>query len=231
MTPVSPKNPRSEPMVEIAGYGFEKPSLLAEALTHPSLDGRLNYQRFEFLGDRVLGLVIAEWLLDHFPGENEGQLNRRLSSLVRRETLAERARALGFDKALKLMPGAETEGARTKEAVQADVCEAVLGAIYLDSGYEAARAFIRRHWAGLLEKGPAVTKDAKTRLQEFAQGRGWSLPEYRQLDRTGPDHDPVFTIEVVLGDRGAARAEGPAKRVAEQAAAEVLLTQLEKARI
>ncbi len=216
---------------EIAGYEFTKPSLLEEALTHPSLSGTHNYQRLEFLGDRVLGLAISTWLLEAYPREAEGKLNRRFTALVRKETLAEMSQNLGFSDALKLTPGAEAEGTRTKEAVLADVCEAVIGAMYLDSGFGAAEKFIRTHWAGLIQHGPNAYKDSKTLLQEWCQARGLPLPKYATVDQQGPDHNPVFTIEAAVENNGSATASGSAKRLAEQAAAEELLTVLTEKKV
>lgn len=211
---------------EIAGYRFTKPSLLDEALTHPSLSGSYNYQRLEFLGDRVLGLSIATWLLEVYPKDAEGKLNRRFTALVRRETLAEIARDLKLIYALKLTPGAEAEGTRTKEAIQADVCESVIGAIYLDGGFDAADGFIRKHWQPLIGGGVEAHKDSKTRLQEWCQARAVALPKYSVVERSGPDHDPVFTIEAVVDGKGSAQATGSAKRLAEQAAAAKLFEEL-----
>lgn len=212
--------------VTIAGYTFQKPSYLEEALTHPSLSGTHNYQRLEFLGDRVLGLVIATWLLEAYPGEAEGKLNRRFTALVRRETLAEMACKLDLMPALKLTPGAETEGTRDKEAIQADVTEAVIGAMYLDGGFDVASAFIRKHWAPLMKEGPSAFKDAKTLLQEWCQARAVALPQYKLVERTGPDHNPEFTIAAMVDGFGEEIATGSAKRQAEQAAAGALLTRL-----
>jgi ribonuclease-3 len=210
----------------IAGYTFDKPSILAVALTHPSISGSHNYQRLEFLGDRVLGLVIATWLLEMFPGEAEGKLNRRFTALVRKETLADMARTLGLEQAMMLTPGAETEGTRDKEAVQADVTEAVIGAMYLDGGFDVADSFIRKHWKPLMSEGPSAFKDNKTQLQEWCQARSLPLPRYKLVERTGPDHNPVFTIEAIVETKGSATARGPAKRQAEQAAAADLLATL-----
>ncbi len=212
--------------VSIAGYTFEKPSYLEEALTHPSLSGTHNYQRLEFLGDRVLGLVIATWLLESYPGEAEGKLNRRFTALVRRETLAEMACKLGLMSALKLTPGAEAEGTREKEAIQSDVTEAVIGAMYLDGGFDVASAFIRKHWAPLMKEGPSAFKDAKTLLQEWCQARAVALPQYKLVERTGPDHNPEFTIAAMVDGHGEEVATGGAKRQAEQAAAGALLARL-----
>lgn len=207
---------------KIAGYSFSKPSLLDEALTHPSLSGSYNYQRLEFLGDRVLGLSVSTRLLAEFPKEQEGSLNRRFASLVRKETLAEMARKLDIAKHIKLTPGAETEGTRSKEAVQADVCEAVIGAIYLDGGFDVADAFIKKHWAGLTGEEDGAIKDSKTMLQEWCQARAMPLPTYKVTGRDGPDHSPVFTIEVTVDGKGGAQASGTSKRIAEQSAAKEL---------
>lgn len=210
----------------IESYAFKKISLLDEALSHPSQSGSYNYQRLEFLGDRVLGLVISTWLLETYPREAEGKLNRRFTSLVRRETLADISRKLGLPGLMKLTPGAAQEGTRDKEAIQADICESVIGAIYLDSGFEAANAFIRNHWDRLLTHEFEAKKDYKSLLQEWCQARSVSLPSYSIINQTGPDHDPVFTIEVSIDKHGAAQASGAAKRVAEQAAAQQLYSQL-----
>lgn len=222
-----PSNPADKKLPkELAGYRFKSLSLLEEALSHPSLSGTHNYQRLEFLGDRVLGLVIATWLLEEFPRDAEGQLNRRFTALVRKETLAELAVKLGLLKHLRLTPGAEAEGTREKEAIQADVCESVIGAIYLDAGFDAANDFIRKHWAPLIGAGVRAHKDHKTQLQEWCQARATALPRYEVVARSGPDHDPVFTIEVIIDGHGAAKADGAAKRLAEQLAAEQLLKEL-----
>lgn len=214
------------PLTQLVGYQFQKPSLLDEALTHPSLSGSYNYQRLEFLGDRVLALSIATWLLEAYPGEAEGYLNRRFTALVRKETLAEMARKLEIVKAIKLTPGAESEGTRDKEAVQSDVCEAVIGAMYLDGGYAVADAFIRKHWVPLVNEATEASRDSKTLLQEWCQGRALPLPNYEVVGRSGLDHSPVFTIEVTVEGKGSAKAEGTAKRLAEQAAAKTLYAAL-----
>lgn len=213
---------KAQVITQLAGYTFSQPSLLDEALTHPSLSGSYNYQRLEFLGDRVLGLAISTWLLELFPGEAEGKLNRRFAALVRRETLAEMAIKLGITKELKLTPGAEQDGTRDKDAIQSDVCESFIGAMYLDGGFDVANAFIRKHWKSLINKGPSAIKDNKTILQEWCQARGINVPNYTIVNQTGPDHSPVFTIEVNIEGHGKSSAVGPAKRIAEQAAAQKL---------
>lgn len=212
------------------GYSFHDPDLARLALTHRSAIGRgrsKTYERLEFLGDRVLALVIADLLYDHFPDEDEGSLAKRLVALVRRETLADVASSLGLPPLIELSRGEEDAGGRQNPAILADVCEALIGAMYRDGGMRAARAFIRRNWLDRMcgmEKPP---KDAKTELQEWAQGRGLELPEYREVGRSGPDHAPVFTIEVTVGDYPPERAVGQTKRAAEQVAAEQLLRRLE----
>lgn len=213
---------------KIADYEFQKPDLLREALTHPSLDKGESYQRLEFLGDRVLGLVISKTLFEKFPNEAEGKLNRRFSALVRREAVAEVASRLQLDRLILMSEGADAEGSRTKVSVLGDVGEAVIGAIYMDGGFDAASDFVLTHWKPLLDAGAKSVKDAKTELQEWAQARALDLPKYEVISRDGPDHNPVFTIQVVVEDNGTAQAEASSKRVAEQKAARTLLDQLNR---
>jgi len=213
------------------GHGFRDPALLRLALTHPSAaEARQgghgpSYERLEFLGDRVLALVMAEWLLERHPGEREGLIARRHAELVRREALAQVAEALGLGAHLVLSRAEEEQGGRNKPALLADACEAVIGALYLDGRLGPARAFVRSAWAALVEGHGAAPKDAKTALQEWLQGRGQPLPVYAEIGRTGPGHAPVFRI---AAEGGGARAEGegPTKRIAEQAAAAALLARL-----
>ncbi len=216
-------------LTDIIGYEFGDPALAPIALTHRSAVGREHqtYERLEFLGDRVLGLVIADMLYDAFPQEDEGALAKRLVALVRRETLADVATYLGVGPLIRLSRGEEEAGGRENPAILADVCESLIGAVYRDGGLEAARAFIGQHWSALMEGTAEPPKDAKTSLQEWAQGRGFALPSYRQVARSGPDHAPQFTIEVGVGDFPPELGEGPTKRAAEQSAAERLLERLE----
>ncbi|MDE0539459.1 MAG: ribonuclease III [Rhodospirillales bacterium] len=209
------------------GHDFADPGLLRRALVHSSLAGERGRsaanERLEFLGDRVLGLVIAETLLDAHPAEDEGQIAYRHSALVRKEALTRVARTIGLGEYLEMTEGEERKGGRENAAILADACEAVIAAIYRDGGLEAARSFILRHWAPLLAEEASPEKDAKTRLQEWAQARDLGLPEYRLVDRSGPDHEPEFTVEAAIEGRGAARAAGSTKRAAEQEAAARLL--------
>lgn len=208
------------------GHRFKDDRLLAQALTHPSLDGSPHYQRLEFLGDRVVGLVIAEALYEMFPEEREGALSRRLAFLVRRETLGEIALEVGLAPHIHMAASAETAGGRENPALLSDILEAVIAALYQEGGYDLARDFIRRHWQSRLTDSDVTLKDAKSTLQEWAQGRGLKTPSYKTIDRTGPDHDPVFRISVEVPGYGKAEAEGSAKREAEQDAAGILLQRL-----
>lgn len=216
-------------LTEILDYEFKNPELIRIALTHRSAAGRgePTYERLEFLGDRVLALVIADLLYEHFPGEEEGALAKRLVALVRRETLAEVALKLDIGPLIFLSKGEEDAGGRENPAILSDVCEAVIGAIHRDGGLEASSRFIEMHWRDLMANEKTPPKDAKTSLQEWAQGKGFDLPEYRTVGRTGPDHAPRFTIEVRVAKYPPEQGEGATKRMAEQAAAELLLARLE----
>jgi ribonuclease-3 len=206
------------------GHAFRRPGLLREALTHASIAGpaRPDNQRLEFLGDRVLGLVIAEALIAADPGAAEGQLAPRFNALVRRETCAEVARAIGLGEVLRLGRSEMISGGRRKEALLADAMEAVIAAVYLDAGLEAARALVLRLWGPRLAAVAGDARDAKTALQEWAQARGLPPPAYVEIAREGPDHAPAFTVEARLATGAAARARGASKRAAEQAAAQAL---------
>jgi ribonuclease-3 len=215
------------------GHKFSRPELLVEALTHPSVaQGRgkrtcCPYERLEFLGDRVAGLVVADMLFHRFPTEPEGALARRHASLVRRETMARVADAIGLREALLLSRGEEEAGGRANPGTLADACEAVIGALYADGGFAVADRFVRRCWQELMDENAAPPKDAKTALQEWAQGRGKPLPTYRTLGTDGPPHDPVFLIGVEVEGLEPVSARGPSKRAAEQAAATAMLEKIQ----
>lgn len=211
------------------GHDFKDPSLLERALTHPSAATQMrpDNQRLEFLGDRVLGLIVAQMLMKRFPDLPEGELAPRFNALVRRETLAEVATSIDLGRFLKLGRSEQTSGGRRKAAILADAMEAVLAALYLDGGLTAAQAFIDSHWAGPLSQVRANPMDAKTRAQELLQGLGARPPEYALISRTGPDHAPVFTVEARLEDGRNAQGTARSKKLAEQAAATQLLAQLE----
>ena len=220
------------------GHAFASPGLLAEAVTHPSLAGLartgngpkpgLAYERLEFLGDRVLGLLVAEWLLERFPLEREGELARRHTLLVKRETLAAVARAIGIGDHLRLSPGERDSGGRANLTILGDACEAVIGALYLDGGLAPARAFVRRAWVGHLEGGGRLpAQDGKTRLQEWAQGQGKPLPVYEIVRRSGPAHEPEFEVAVAVAGHPPAHGTGRSRRAAETTAAQALLALLD----
>jgi ribonuclease-3 len=210
-------------------HQFGDPSLLGEALTHSSAAGRdrsrRSNERLEFLGDRVLGLVIADLLIGLYPGEGEGDLSRRHAALVRRETLAEVAVDLDAGQWLVVGRSEEDAGGRGNPALLANVVEALIGALYLDAGLPAAEDFIRQHWLPRLRSMAVPPRDAKTALQEWAQSRGLGLPAYEVAAVAGPAHAPRFDVSVSLAGF-AGRAVAGSKRAAEQAAAEQLLAQL-----
>lgn len=212
-----------EPLSERLGHRFRDPSLLLDALTHASTAGQRSYQRLEFLGDRVLGLVVAEMLYRRFPKEPEGALAKRHAMLVRKESLAQAAASLSLSSHLRLSQSEEDGGGRSNPAILADACEALLGALYLDSGLSKARKLIQDLWQPLLEADLRPPQDNKTALQEWAQGRGKPLPRYSEVAREGTAHEPVFTVKVEVVGEAPADGQGRSKRAAEQAAAGALL--------
>ncbi len=211
------------------GHAFRTPDLLVRAVTHASIGTatRPDNQRLEFLGDRVLGLVMSEALLVADPEASEGQLAPRFNALVRKETCADVAREVGLGDVLKLGRSEMLTGGRRKEALLGDAMEAVIAAVYLDAGFEAARSLILRLWGGRIAAVEPDARDAKTSLQEWAQARGMPPPVYDEAGRAGPDHAPVFTVRVTLASGETAEATAGSKRVAEQAAARMLLERLE----
>lgn len=225
-TPAAAQQERANLLGEVLGHRFAEPQLLEEALTHSSHTGRRSYERLEFLGDRVLGLVVSEMLLKRFPDEAEGTLAIRFAALVSGESLASVAMDIDLGSHIAASPGEAEAGVRDNPSILADVCEAVIGALYLDGGLEAARDFIEPHWRALLEADPRPRQDPKTALQEWAQARGAALPAYREVARSGPPHAPVFTVEVAVEGKAPERGEGRSKRVAEREAAERLLKRL-----
>jgi len=237
-------------LAEKLGHVFATPRLLEEALTHPSLagarpaksqgkkKGAMPYERLEFLGDRVLGLAIAEWLYETFPNADEGEMAKRHAALVNREALRAVAQEIGLGQFVRLARGEDLSGgaslakpdagaSRKNIATLPDAMEAVIGALYLDGGFAAARAFIHRFW----QRDIAVSEtpaDPKTTLQEWAQGHGLPLPSYRVIANSGPAHAPKFLIEASVKGFDAVQAEGDSKRAAQKAAAVLLLEQVKK---
>lgn len=212
---------KAEALAERIGHRFADPELLRRALTHASAraKGRDNNERMEFLGDRVLGLIIAEMLFERFPGEAEGHLARRLNAMVRQETCADVARVIGIPDAIRTAPNEPAGKLTQNTSVLGDACEALIAAIYLDGGLDAARAFIVAQWADRIGEVTASERDPKTALQEWALGRGISVPDYVEISRTGPDHDPEFIIEVRVAGHAPATAQGKSKRDASRGAA------------
>ncbi len=226
--------PPVEELEAKVGHAFADRALLKWALTHVSALGAArrgqSYERLEFLGDRVLGLVIAELLLARFPKAEEGEMSRRFAELVRKETCADVARVWDVGPHLYLGPGEIRSGGRNREAILGDVCEALIGAVFLDAGYGAASEVVRRGFADrVVELAPPVL-DPKSVLQEWAQGRGLPLPLYRELGRSGPDHKPEFRIGVEIAGFEPCEASGASKRFAEQAAARAFLDREDKAK-
>jgi len=247
--------PAGEDPARLLGHAFARPELLTDALTHPSAlpsrsqNGRRRarlsktrrasapggadrgvprggYERLEFLGDRVLGLVVADLLFRRFEHEPEGHLTRRLTQLVRRDALARVAAEIGLDRHLMLSPAEAAAGAARNPGILADVVEAVIAAIYLDGGFAAAFAFIERLWEKLIAEMEGPPRDPKTALQEWAQGRGLPLPDYRLVATSGPDHAPRFTVAVRVAGQDEASATASSKRAAETGAAAALLERL-----
>ncbi len=206
-------------------HHFADRKLLETALTHASAasGGRASYQRLEFLGDRVLALAVSEMLIEAFPRANEGELAQRLTALVRNESCADVAMALDVGAAIRLGIGEAQAGGRTRAAILGDVCEALIGAIHLDGGVGAARRFVRANWGARMQAWTGTMRDAKTTLQEWAQGKGIGTPAYAIVGRHGPDHAPVFDIEVTIGSLAPQRGEGRTRRDAEQLAAAAVL--------
>jgi ribonuclease III len=212
------------------GYKFVNAALLDTAFTHVSALKKSvrkrgdSYQRLEFLGDHVLGLVVSDMLYRAFPNANEGELSKRLADLVRMETCADVGNSLGLFDDIKLGQVGAITDARLRKSMLGDICEAVIGAIFLDGGYNAAALFVERNWTARMHKHRRPLPDAKTVLQEWAQGKGLSTPVYREIERTGPHHDPQFRVAVDLPGLAPAEGVGGSKRAAEKAAASAMIT-------
>ncbi len=222
------------------GHKFADPGLLATAFTHvsalkPARNRAESYQRLEFLGDHVLGLIVSDMLYRAFPNADEGELSKRLADLVRKESCADVAKSLGLVDDIKLgQVGASASArlrksvlgdicARLRKSVIGDICEAVIGAIFLDGGYSAAAQFVERNWTERMRKPRRPLRDPKTVLQEWAQSKGLPTPVYREVERTGPHHDPQFRVAVDLPGLAPAEGLGGSKRAAEKVAASVMI--------
>ena len=221
--------PELAALEERLGYTFRDGELLARALTHVSApasggaDRAHSYQRLEFLGDRVLGVAVAEMLYRAYPLASEGELSMRLAKLVRRETCAAIAEEWEVGAYLVLGQGEARAGGRKKAAIVSDVCESLIGAVYLDAGFEAARDLVQRSWKDRMSADLSPERDAKTAVQEWAQGRALPAPRYVEVSRSGPAHMPLFVMQVELEGFEPERGEATSKRAAEQAAAQAFL--------
>jgi ribonuclease-3 len=241
MPTTTPLKPDPAALAEKLGHQFGVPRLLEDALTHPSLagsrtrkKGAMPYERLEFLGDRVLGLAIAEWLYETYPNADEGEMAKRHAALVNREALRAVAQEIGLGQFVRLARGEDLNAgkpeagpSRKNLATLPDAMEAVIGALYLDGGFAAARAFIHKYW----QRDLAVSEtpaDPKTSLQEWAQGQGLPLPGYRVIEHSGPAHAPKFLIEASVKGHPPVQAEGDSKRAAQKAAAVKLLELVHK---
>ena len=208
-------------LCRIISYDFADPSFLIRALTHASIENTPDtktYERLEFLGDRVLGLVVCDFLMRTYPSEDEGALSRRLSGLVDRTTLASVAASIELEDFI-----IHGGGTSLNDSIKADVMESIFGAIYRDGGLEQARPVIEKLICTLADEVTSPPTDSKTALQEWAQGLKLGLPQYKEVGRDGPDHQPTFSVEVAIEDHGACVAQGSSKRMAEQAAAAKML--------
>ncbi|MEL7428963.1 MAG: ribonuclease III [Pseudomonadota bacterium] len=212
---------------ERIGYVFQDRSQLEQALTHSSLrknpDDRFHYERLEFLGDRVLGLCIAELIFKRFADASEGELSLRLNALVKGKTLAEISDVLHLHEFIRTGGDLKLLTGKRMQSVRADVLEALIASIYLDGGLGAANAFIERFWQARINDKASARRDSKTALQEWAHSLGKNTPSYTEKDRTGPDHDPEFTVEVRVEALDGELGYGRSKRIAEQDAAKRML--------
>jgi len=216
----------SEWLERTLGRAPRDSALFERALTHSSRADAEDYERLEFLGDRVLGLAIAAWLYELFPDEPEGKMSRRLNALVARETCAEVARELGVPRHVRLGKQARDDGAADSDNVLGDVVEALLGALFLEAGLDAAVAFVRRAWGDRVDSRDKAPKHPKSALQEWAAANERKPPVYSLAARTGPHHAPRFRVEVEIPGVGTASAEGLSKQEAETEAAKALLERL-----
>ncbi len=208
------------------GYTFKNLSFLEKALTHPSAlpPGQgVDFERLEFLGDRVLGLIVATWLFEEFPKEKEGDLARRFTGLVRKETLVEVAQSIALDQSMVMKREKSSSQTKRLETLLADGCEALIGALYLEGGLEAAQSFIHQNWRNYVKENHEPPRDPKSTLQEWAQGQGKIHPHYRIIESSGPAHAPQFVVDVQVEGFDPARGEGSSKRLAEQEAAQHML--------
>ena len=215
------------PLEEKIQFEFKDKGILERALTHPSMGkNRPNYERLEFLGDSVLGLIISAELFNRYPNEAEGELTKRLAGLICGETLVKVSQSLGLAEYITMSESESSSGGRENKTNLENVMEAIIGAIYLDQGFEASKIFVLREWEYLIDKMVEPPKDAKSALQEWAQGHGLPLPEYVVTKQDGPSHAPDFEISVTVQGFPTEIGVGNSKREAEQKAATKLYAAL-----
>jgi ribonuclease-3 len=212
------------------GYTFINPSLLRQALTHRSITNETNEsahnERFEFLGDAVLELIISQMLFDAYPNVDEGELSKLRATAVNRDALALKARAIGLGQALRLGEGEKKSGGAEKDSLLADAFEALVAAIHLDAGFEAAHSFVMRQFSDDIQALPSRARDTKTELQQWCQKHFHKVPTYKIISESGPEHERIFRCEVTLDGKTLGVGEGKSKKVAEQAAAMRALSDL-----
>ena len=216
------------PVAQLTGHSPRDPALFRQALTHGSTGEARDYQRLEFLGDRVLGMTIATLLYERFEGAREGELSAYLNRLVSRETCADIARKIGLGPLIRLGKQARDDGGTDSTNILGDVVEALIGALYLDAGLDAARSFIERHWRALLDTIATAPKHPKSALQEWAAAHNRKTPDYILIEKSGPHHDLRFTVEVTIRGMGSVRATGTSKQEAETEAARLFLAEHQK---
>lgn len=218
---------RIEKLQEVIGYQFKNSDLLERSLCHRSFSYRPSNERLEFLGDRVLGLVITEYLYINFQDENEGQLSKKMNFWVCKKACARAARKIDLGSYITMSSHEDEGGGRNNSAILGDACEALLAAIYLDGGLDPVRKLILYLWEEILGDEDIIV-DPKSELQEWAQGKGYGLPEYALLEKQGPDHAPNFTVKVTIKGHGKATAEGKSHKRAQNAAALKFLNKIKK---
>lgn len=212
-----------EELSQKLGYTFKDQNLLKRALTHTSISHEKSYERLEFLGDRILGAIVADLVFNHFPDDAEGKLSKRFTGMVCSGTLAKVALRADLDKYIIMARAELSSGGRKKQSILADVCESVIAALYLDGGMQIATEFVEKHWLPLINEMGDPPSDSKTDLQELTQSMGKGIPIYTLVKTEGPDHAPLFTVEVRLEGFPSQKGQGPSKRIAEQNAAKDLL--------
>lgn len=210
------------------GHTFKNIKLLEEALTHSSSSEDINYERLEFLGDSVLSLIITTLLVEKFHNETEGDLAKRRASLINGKSLHNIANIIGLGSYIILSEGEANTGGRTNPKILEDTVEAIIGAIYIDGGLSPCKDFILKYWNDIIENDVNPPVDNKTFLQEWAQSKGYALPEYKIIEKTGPDHRPSFVVQVSVGDLPPCNASSYSKKEAEKEAAELMINYIKK---